>query len=100
MIPIFSLPRSAPAISELLIWKRCESGPGRWREGSEGPSRWRGYWEGIVFRPRVEGEWTKKMGVRISEAEGSRWQRLQPGLGVSGRERLSQNKRHNCSAER
>jgi PAS domain-containing protein len=28
------------------------------------------------------------MGVPISEAEGSRSQRLQPGLGVSGRERL------------
>src|SRR5258708_7419655 len=59
--------RTSTAISELLIWKRCERGPGRWREGLERPSRWRGYWEGIVFRPRVEGEWTKKMGCRSAK---------------------------------
>jgi hypothetical protein len=35
------------------------------------------------------------MGVPICDAEGSRSQQPQPGLGVSGRERLSQNKRHN-----
>jgi hypothetical protein len=61
-LPLVQQRQQRPAISELLILKRCERGQGRWGEGSERPSRWRCYWEGIVFRPRVEGEWTKGWG--------------------------------------
>jgi len=55
---------------------------------------------GNSFPSPARGEWSED-GRAVCEAEGSPTaQRFQLELGASERERLSQNKRHSCSAER
>jgi hypothetical protein len=56
---------------------------------------------GNSFPSPARGEWSED-GRAVCEAEGNLTApvRFQLELGASGRERLSQNKRHSCSAER